>query len=346
MSEIINGYTQSRHTKHTPSPAYTHPQQFDILTPEDDTLRAFAQEQAIEGLSEPTLEKLLLAEPGYTLQRAKDFLTFQARINQQLLTHAIISKNDYTLWFESGTQTLEQMQDFVQQFSVFANLSLMAQLKKLINASDLSSMRDSKEILMNKLGVIFHPHHRTELDEHTPATQIDAISLEAIPTGRDHTQTAHFEWLLKLCEPLYLQFDDLGKRKHGSASTLSFCQLLDRLYGEEDPLTNVAAAYALENWSASGLHNKTSAQYETNFWVQLIKGLEAYSNRTERYLQPNYFTWHRDIAAQHARHTQEELEALYFVQEIDEARFITIGNDMLQGVATFWRGLDDQRKRL
>ena len=50
------------------------------------------------------------------------------------------------------------------------------------------------------------------------------------------------------------------------------------------------------------------------------------------------------LEAQHARHTQEELEEIYFGRDIDEDAFLRCGNEMLDGVAAFWDGLDTQRK--
>ena len=59
-----------------------------------------------------------------------------------------------------------------------------------------------------------------------------------------------------------------------------------------------------------------------------------------------FFIWHDKLEAQHAAHTQEELEELYFTQHLDEVKFIHYGNEMLDGVAAFWDGLDEQRKEL
>ncbi len=42
-------------------------------------------------------------------------------------------------------------------------------------------------------------------------------------------------------------------------------------------------------------------------------------------------------------HTQEEPEEIYCTRKIDEDDFIKIGNKMLDAVATFWDGLDQQR---
>ena len=59
-----------------------------------------------------------------------------------------------------------------------------------------------------------------------------------------------------------------------------------------------------------------------------------------------FFTWHSRLEAQHARHTQEELEELYFTRNILENDFIFHGNQMLNGVAAFWDGLNTQRKQI
>ena len=59
-----------------------------------------------------------------------------------------------------------------------------------------------------------------------------------------------------------------------------------------------------------------------------------------------FFTWHARLEAQHAQHTQEELEELYFTRKLDEDAFIHYSNEMLDGVAAFWDGLDEQRKEL
>jgi hypothetical protein len=59
-----------------------------------------------------------------------------------------------------------------------------------------------------------------------------------------------------------------------------------------------------------------------------------------------FFIWHDQLEAQHAAHTQEELEELYFSLDIDEDAFIDHSNEMLDGVAVFWDGLEEQRRAL
>ena len=52
------------------------------------------------------------------------------------------------------------------------------------------------------------------------------------------------------------------------------------------------------------------------------------------------------LEAQHARHTQEELEEYYLQAPLDEDAFIRYGNEMLDAVAAFWDGLETQRVEL
>ncbi len=301
------------------------------------TLSTFAKEHQIDGLTEPSLEALLENEPGYTIDKAKKFLAFQQRINEELLQHPVITCNDYCNWFEQGDQNKAQVREFVVQFSVFSNLFLIAQLHKTINADTLEGMHASKEILANEIGVIFNAQKTDKAIEDNPntATNPDIVSTEgSVEGGQFRFKAAHFEWLYRMAQKLGLEFTDIGKRRHGTESTLFFCDELTRIYGNEDYLISQAASYAVENWAAAG------------FWEQLIKGFEKFNDTSEIKLPLGFFTWHALIESQHAAHTQEELEELYFEREIDEDKFIYYGNEMLDGVAAFWDGLESQRKLL
>src|SRR6185369_13580546 len=77
------------------------------------------------------------------------------RIEKEILTHDVIVNNRFTRWFKDGTFDREDLRHFLVQFSVFSNLFIEAQLKKVINAPTLEAMHASKEILMNELGVVF-----------------------------------------------------------------------------------------------------------------------------------------------------------------------------------------------
>jgi len=294
-------------------------------------LQSFSQEHQIQGLTKPSLRAVAEHKPGYTLERARRFLHFQRRIDNELLDHPVIMDNEYCRWFSQGDQNEQQICDFVVQFSVFSNLFLMAQLRKMINADSLEGMRASKEILANEIGVVFNSEKMTKHDDVDP----DIVSTEGtIEGGRFRFAAAHFEWLLTMGEKLGLEFKDMGKRHHGSESTLYFCDELSRLYGSEEYMVSQAASYAVENWAAAG------------FWDQLVAGFEKYNHAHQAHLPLGFFVWHARIEAQHAAHTQEELEELYFSRNIDEEAFIHDGNEMLDGVAEFWHGLERERHHL
>ncbi|MBI3771910.1 MAG: hypothetical protein HY272_04325 [Gammaproteobacteria bacterium] len=300
----------------------------------DTAIYAFAKKNGIEGLTESTLKAIMTQESGYSLEKARKFLKFQGRIDQEMLRHRVITHNEYCAWFEQGAQNKEQIKAFVAQFSTFSNLFLIAQLKKTINADTLDGMRASKEILANEIGVVFN-HSKPGAARVAEGVDPEIVSTEGtVEGGTFRFKAAHFEWLLHMAEKLGMTFNDIGKRRHGTKPTLFFCDELARLYGSEDYMTSQAASYAVENWAAAG------------FWDQLVEGFEKYNHSNGAALPLGFFVWHAKIEAQHAAHTQEELEELYFSRAIDEEKFIRDGNEMLEGVAAFWDGLEEQRKKL
>jgi hypothetical protein len=297
-------------------------------------LEQFAESHAVAGLSAPSVAALAEGRAGYSLERARQFLRFQERVRRELLQHRIIVQNAYTSWFRRGEQNAAQVRAFIVQFSVFSNRFLIAQLHKMLNADTLEGMRSSKEILANEIGVVFRSGRKPAAGGGDPEREGDPelVSIEGtVDGGIFHFRAAHFEWLLRLGEKAGLRFDEVGKRAHGTAPTLHFCDELIRLYGSEDYLTSQAASYAVENWAAAG------------FWAELVEGFTRYNARTGAGLPLAFLTWHDRLEAQHAQHTQEELEELYFSRAIEEDAFIRHGNEMLEGVAAFWDGLEAQR---
>ncbi len=294
----------------------------------DASLTGFAKHNGIEGLTGPTLSAINRGLPGYTVGNAKQFLQFQDRINRELLRHPVIINNRYTDWFKQGKQNTEQVRAFVVQFSVFSNQFLLAQLNKMINADTLESMRASKEILANEIGVRFKSANNAGSNDIYGTTE------GSIEGSSFRFAAAHFEWLCGIANKLNLEFDDIGKPRHGTERTLFFCNELIRLYGGDDYQCAQAASYAVENWAAAG------------FWGELIQGFKHFNERTGMALPLNFFVWHDRIESQHAEHTQEELEEHYFTHEVDEDAFVQFGNEMLDGVAAFWNGLEEQRKEL
>jgi hypothetical protein len=269
-----------------------------------------------------------------TSAEGERFAAFVQRCNEELMTHPVITNNEYCEWFALGEATRENVRHFVVQFSVFSNLFLIAQLMKTINAGSLEGMRASKEILANELGVIFNKPGASlgEVADKDREGDPDIVSIEGtVDGGTFRFKAAHFEWLLRLGEKLDLSFNDMGKRRHGTPATLFFCDQLAAIYGNEDPNIAEGASFAVENWAAAG------------FWKQLVTGLEAFKRREQKDLPLAFFTWHDRIEEQHADHVMDELEELYFEDGFDEEKFLKGGREMLDGVEAFWVGLNEQR---
>jgi len=237
---------------------------------------------------------------------------FLERIDNELLNHSVIIDNKYCSWFRhTPNLILEDVRQFTQQFSVFSNQFIIAQLNKVINAIDLEEARAGKEVLANEIGVAFKDG--------------------SVDEGTYRFASAHFEWLVSFAKPLGLTFDDIGKRKHGSPATLFYCDELIRIYGNEDFNVSAGASFAVENWAAAG------------FWKDLIAGLQKFKTKYALNLPLGFFTWHDKIEDQHAEHTKAEMITLYNEHNLNEDLFIKAGNEMLNGVEAFWVGLDQER---
>ncbi len=293
-------------------------------------LQQYAKDNQISGITPHTLQAISEHRDGYTVARARQFLEFYQRIQSELLSHPVITENAYTEWFSHGQMSEHQLRQFIVQFSVFSNLFIVAQLQKTINADSLESMHASKEILVNELGVVFHKTTQGDLD-----VQSELVSEEgSVEGGVFHFAAAHFEWLYALASKIGLGFNDIGKRRHGTEATLFYCDELLRLYASENYTTAQSASFAVENWASSG------------FWKQLITGLKSFQKIHNKNLPIHFFTYHDRIEAQHALHTLDELEDIYFAHSMNEDQFIEKGNEMLDAVEVFWNGLDRQRKLL
>ncbi|PSB02459.1 hypothetical protein [Merismopedia glauca] len=268
-----------------------------------------------------------------------DYRDFLKEIDRLFLHDSIIVHNPYTHWFQAGVATDAELKHFIRQFSVFSNQFLLAALLKAINAPTLQQSRASREILLNELGVIYRKVKDTgngelvvtELDREREGDP-ELVSTEGtVDGGICRFRAAHFEWLVKVAEGLGMSFAEIGKRKHGSLSTLHFCDELQRLYGSEDPQIAEGASFAVENWAAAG------------FWQELEDGLFHIKQSRHPHLPVAFFTWHNRVEAQHAGHTVEELESVYFQPDFDRLKFIQGGREILDAIAVFWTGLDRDR---
>ena len=291
-------------------------------------------------LSERIQERLQTGE--LTPQQVDDFKDFLAQVDRDFLHHRIITNNPYTHWFQFGNATDEELRYFIRQFSVFSNQFLIAALLKVINSPTLQQSRASREILLNELGVIYRKPGTT-IAPSSSQPQVDKdregdpefVSTEGtVDGGICRFRAAHFEWLIAVAEGLGLHYEDLGQRKHGSATTLHFCDQLQNLYGSDDPNIAEGASFAVENWAAAG------------FWQELEDGLIRIKQTRHPQLPLAFFTWHNRVEAQHAGHTLEELEIVYFQPDFDREKFIQGGKAILTAIAVFWDGLEQDRHRL
>lgn len=275
----------------------------------------------------------LLREKKITQQKVTNYYRLLEGIEKKILPHPAITKNEFTGWFGQGLFDDVDLKNFLVQWSVFSNLFLEAQLKKTLNAPNIEAMRASKEILLNELGVVFKPdkissHQASVVDGADP----NLVSTEgSVEGGVFRFAAAHFEWLLKMCRHVGLEYPEVGKRRNGSVSTVFYCDELSRLYGSDDPHIALGASFGVENWAAAGM------------WKEQIRGLEIYKKRDCPDLPLAFFYWHDRIEDQHAQHTWDELEEEYFSMDLNEDKFFQGANEMLNGVKAFWDGLNQDR---
>jgi hypothetical protein len=280
-----------------------------------------------------------LYKGGLQQSQVDDFQTFLAEVDQRLLHHRIILHNAYTHWFSQGNATDAELKHFIRQFSVFSNQFLLAALLKVINAPTLQQSRAGREILLNELGVIYrNPTQQQQAESKLTTEEKDrqgdpelVNTQGTVDGGICRFQAAHFEWLTGVAAGLGLDFADIGRRKQGRPTTLHFCDELQRLYGSDDPQIAEGASFAVENWAAAG------------FWQELEDGLARIKQTRHPKLRLAFFTWHNRVEAQHAGHTWEELEDVYFQPDFDRAKFFQGGQEILGAIAVFWDGLNDDR---
>jgi len=257
---------------------------------------------------------------------------FAAKALATVSKHPLVTKNEYCEWFGKGEASVEQAQDLVVQFSVFSNLFLLAQLNKIINAPSLDDMREGKEILANEIGVVFRPPKK-KLDASSAGFDPSVVSVAGSVVGGVYNhRAAHFEWLCDVGESLGLGFSDLGKRKHGSAETIHFCDELYRIYGSDDPNVALGASFAIEHWANAG------------FWDELVDGFAAMNKKGVVQTPLGFWKFHQALEAQHAAHTMDELEEAYAEGRVtDEVAFERAANEMLDACQVFWDGLEKSR---
>jgi len=256
-------------------------------------------------------------EAGNPALDHEELALFRRRAEDAVGTHPIVVANDYTRWFARGDATQAEVRHLTVQFSVFSHQFIEAQLRKVINAGSLAAYRKGKEILVNELGVAFRP------------ADVDGRGATAGTVDRSvfRFEAAHFEWLVEFASFLGLRFEDLGKRRHATPSTLVFCDELLRIYGSEDASVAAGASYAIEHWAAGG------------FWKELIAGLSAFERRHRPGMPLGFWVWHDRLEDQHAAHTSDELASIFAEPGFSAEAFLLGARATLDGVRVFWNGL-------
>ena len=140
-------------------------------------------------------------------------------------------------------------------------------VNKIINAPTLEDMREGKEILANEIGVVFKPAKKksSELVGQFDPTIVSTQG--TVEGGVYSNRAAHFEWLCDVGRGLGMDFEDMGKRRHGTAATLHFCDALYEIYGSEDQCVSLGASFAIEHWANAG------------FWDDLVEGMDKLNKR-------------------------------------------------------------------
>ena len=106
-----------------------------------------------------------------------------------------------------------------------------------------------------------------------------------------------------------------------------------RIYGSEDGAIAEGASFAVENWAAAG------------FWQEIEDGLLKIKQTRIPKLRLAFFTWHNRVEGQHACHTMEELEEVYFSDAFNREKFFQGAREVVEAIAVFWDGLEEDRKK-
>ena len=258
----------------------------------------------------------------------KDFQKFWENMKDEIHTHPVIVNNPYCKWFKKGEATKEQLIDLFEQFAVFSKWFLLAQMMRVLNASDLEAETHARYILANELGVRISPDGSTENQPFK-------------------TQWAHINWLRDTARPLNLDPAKLGSWESSSPSTRAFIRGLEETYGNKDGEVGRGASYAIETWAAWGI-GKGEAAESNNFWKELITGIEIYNHKNKlegtSAIPLKFFLFHFNSEKGHGDNVLDELHESFSKPGFDGNKFIDAGVKALNSIYTFWSGLDQTRR--
>ena len=262
--------------------------------------------------------------------RQKCFEEFWGDVKDEIHSHPVIVDNPYCQWFKKGDATEGQLIDLFEQFAVFSKWFLLAQLMRVLNASDLEAEAHARFILANELGVRINSDGSTE-------------------NQTFKTQWAHINWLRDTARPLNLNPEKLGSWDSASSSTRAFIKGLEETYGNKDGEVGRGASYAIETWAAWGI-GKGDAAESNNFWRALILGIEMYNKKNKlegaSAIPLKFFLFHFNSEKGHGDNVLDELQESFSKPEFDGKKFIDAGVKALNSIYTFWSGLDQTRREM
>ena len=260
----------------------------------------------------------------------KDFEIFWKVVQSEIHTHPVITNNPYCKWFKKGDANKHQIIDLFEQFAVFSKWFLLAQLMRILNATDLEAETHARYILANELGVGINPDGSTENQPFK-------------------TRWAHINWLRDTARPLNLNPEKLGSWESSSYKTKEFIKGLELTYGSKDGEFGRGASYAIETWAAWGI-GKGMEEEANNFWKELITGIELYNEKNnldkDQHIPLDFFQFHFESEKGHGDNVLEEMENSYYKTGFDQEKFLQGGHQALDAIYTFWLGLDQKRKSL
>lgn len=189
-----------------------------------------------------------------------DLQNLLLQIAVRVMSHPVTAGNCYLARFAEGV-TAAQARHECQQFSIFALQFDVAQAKLVANAPTLDAYKERLRLLLNEKGFPYHGDH----------SQLNAAW---------DPNAVHFAWLCDMAEGLGLGYEEVGKTWLAQPGTDAFVNVTFEQFAHIDPSVACGAAFAIENWAASGLWKKLLAGME-----KLNAGRPAAEQIDLRYLQ-------------------------------------------------------------
>lgn len=207
-----------------------------------------------------------------------EFQDLLLQIAVRVMSHPVTAGNNYLDRFAEGV-TESQARHECQQFSVFAVQFEVAQAKLVANAPTLDAYHQRLRLLLNEKGFSYTRGFDGELSERWDAGAV------------------HFSWLCDMAAGLGLGFDDVGKTWLALPGTQIAVDVTFEQFSHIDPSIACGAAFAIENWAASGL------------WKKLLAGMQKLNaGRTpSRQIDLRYLQYHDREEQFHAQAMLGEL---------------------------------------